>query len=123
MRQTSTALVSIGLALAAVVAASAAATAKPRHHHHYHPMPHHGAIYHDTRAPLTVNKRSWLDPGPVAPVGSEQAYVTQSTIFAQTPDQVYFPSRFHDDAMPRPLYVPGSMTHIVEFSTPRDPFE
>ncbi len=118
MRQTSTALVSIGLALAALAAANAPAAARPLHHHR-----HRGhLVYRDRQAPLTVNKRSWLDPGPVAPVGSEESYVAQGSYFYQTPDEAYFPSRFHEDAMPRPLYVPGSMYPLVEFSTPRDPF-
>ncbi|QXX75525.1 hypothetical protein [Methylovirgula sp. HY1] len=131
MRQTSTALVSIGLALAALVAANAAAVAKPRHHHHYRHLAHNyrhvahnnGAMNSVERAPLTVNKRSWLDPGPLAPVGSTGPdYVAEGTYFSQTPDEQYFPSRFHEDAMPRPLYVPGTMTPLFTFSTPRDPF-
>ena len=31
--------------------------------------------------PLTVNKRSFLDPGPVVPVGTEQIYVTLNTTY------------------------------------------
>lgn len=123
MRQTSTALVSIGLALAALVAANAAAVAKPRHHHHYRHVAPNGAMNSVQQAPLTVNKRSWLDPGPLAPVGSVGPnYVAEGTYFSQTPDEKYFPSRFHEDAMPRPLYVPGTMTPLFTFSTPRDPF-
>ncbi len=30
-------------------------------------------------------------------------------ISSETPDQAFFPSRFHEDATPRPLYVPGGM--------------
>lgn len=124
MRQTSTALVSIGLALAALVAAHAAAAAQPRHHHHYRHLAHSAAISRATQSPLIVNKRSWLDPGPLAPNGSiGPDYVAEGTFFRQTPDEKYFPSRFHEDAMPRPLYVPGgSMTPLVTFATPRDPF-
>ena len=123
MRQTSTALVSIGLALAATLAASGVAVAKPRHHHHDRHLAHSGAVYGATQAPLTVEKRSWLDPGPLAPVGSTGPdYVAEGTYFSQTPDEKYFPSRFREDAMPRPLYVPGTMTPLVTFATPRDPF-
>ena len=123
MRQTSMALVSIGLALAALVGANAGAVAKPRHHHHYRHLAHNGAAAGATQTPLTVNKRSWLDPGPLAPVGSTGPdYVAEGTFFRQTPDEQYFPSRFHEDAMPRPLYVPGTMTPLFTFSTPRDPF-
>ena len=41
----------------------------------------------DERPPLTVNKRSFLDPGPVVPVGTMHNYVTANTIFNRTPDQ------------------------------------
>ncbi len=115
MRQIATVLLALGLAFAALAVLNAPAAAKPKHHHR------HVAAYVDRRPPLTVNKRSWLDPGPVVPVGREESYVTQSTIFNQTPDEAYFPSRFHEDAMPRPLYVPGSMTPLVEFETPGAP--
>lgn len=122
MRQTSTALVSIGVALAALVAANAAASAKPRHHHHYRHLAHNAAMVRGAQVPLTVNRRSWLDPGPLAPAGATgPAYMAQSTYFRQTPDEQYFPSRFHEDNLPRPLYVPGgSMTPLITFSTPRD---
>ncbi len=116
MRPMALVLLAFGLALAA---SQASAATKLRHH-----RPHrHVAAYVDNRPPLTVNKRSWLDPGPAAPVGSEQNYVAESTYFQQTPDQAVFPSRFREDAMPRPLYVPGgNMTPLVTFATPRDPF-
>lgn len=117
MRPIATVLLALGLAFAALAVLNAPAAAKPKHHH-----PHrHLAVYRDSRPPITVTKRSWLDPGPVVPVGTEQAYVTQSTIFNQSPDQAYFPSRFHEDAMPRPLYVPGSMYPLIEFETPGAP--
>jgi hypothetical protein len=112
-------MLALGFAFAGLTALNAQTPAKPKHPHK-HP---HVAGYVDTRPPLTVNRRSWLDPGPVAPVGSEQAYVTESTIFNQTPQEVYAPSRTHEDVMPeaRPLYVPGSMTPLVEFATPGAP--
>src|SRR5579863_7380318 len=111
----SLATIFIALGLAGVTAQASAQT-KPRHHRHY-------VVYSD-QPPLNVNKRSWLDPGNQVPVGSsmEQDYVEESTFFAQTPDQVNDPSRFHEDAMPRPLYVPGGdMTPLVTFASPRDP--
>ena len=61
----------------------------------------------DQRPPLTVNKRSWLDPGHVVPQGSMQNYVTENTGFNQTPDQAYFPSRFHEDSCPRRFIRPA----------------
>ncbi|HEY5226358.1 MAG TPA: hypothetical protein VIJ06_06160 [Methylovirgula sp.] len=117
MRPLATVLLAFGLASAGLAVVIAPAAAKPRHHH-----PRHHMTYVDNQPPLTVNKRSWLDPGPVAPLGTENRYVAETTYFVQTPDEVYFPSGFHEDAMPRPLYVPGNMTPLVTFETPRDLF-
>lgn len=117
MRPLATGLLALGIAAAGLAVVTAPAAAQPRHHH-----ARHHQVFVSDQPPLIVNKRSWLDPGPVVPVGTEEAYVTQSTVFNQTPDQVYFPSGFHEDSIPRPLYVPGSMTPLVTFETPRDPF-
>jgi len=113
-RSLATIFIALGLA---GTAAQASAETKP-HHRHHHPM-----IYSE-QPPLNVNKRSWLDPGNQVPVGSsmEQDYVEESTFFRQTPDEAYFPSRFHEDATPRPLYVPGGdMRPLATFASPRDP--
>ena len=115
------ALLAILVAAALAVPTMASAKAKHRVVHHYR-QPAPVMVYQSNQPPLTVNRRSWLDPGNVVPVGSESRYVAATTYFAQTPDQAYFPSRFHEDAMPRPLYVPGNMTPLVTFSTPRDLF-
>jgi hypothetical protein len=118
MRPIATVLLALGLTSTALALAIAPAAAKPRHHH-----VHHRPIYVENQPPLTVNKRSWLDPGNVVPLGTEDRYMGAVTYFAQTPDQAYFPSRFHEDAMPRPLYVPGgNVVPVVVFSTPRDLF-
>lgn len=114
----SLATIFIALGLAGATAQASAQTTKP-HHRHHHPV----MIYSD-QPPLNVNKRSWLDPGNQVPVGSsmEQNYVEDSTFFARTPDQVNDPSRFHEDALPRPLYVPGGdMRPLATFASPRDP--
>jgi hypothetical protein len=75
--------------------------------------------YYGERPPLTVNKRSFLDPGPVVPVGSMSNYVTANTIFNRTPDQVAHRSLYGNEALPWPLEVPGRPSPIVEFETPR----
>jgi hypothetical protein len=108
-------LLAFGLAFGA---ASAFAATTPPHHHKHRPV----LAYYTRQPPLNVNKRSWLDPGPVAPVGSAQNYILEGAYFAQTPDMVNFPSRFREDVLPRPLYVPGTMNPVVTFDTPRDPF-
>jgi hypothetical protein len=117
MRLLAYALLAFG---SAGLALSAPAAAQPRHHHKHRHVA--AAPYVDTRPPLTVNARSWLDPGPVVTPGTANHYVVETSALVQTPDEIYFPSRQHDDAMPRPFYTPGSMTPLVEFETPRDPF-
>ena len=67
--------------------------------------------------PLTVNRRSFLDPGPVAPVGTGQNYVSANTIFNKTPDQAYEPSRFGGEVLQGQPYVPGRTVSVVEFAT------
>jgi hypothetical protein len=100
--------------IASFATAAEAADAKPLKHHpryaHYVSAP---ASY--ARPPLTVNKRSFLDPGPVVPVGSESAYMVQNTTFATTPDRNYARSKFGNEALPGPLEVPGRPQPVYQF--------
>ena len=75
-------------------------------------------VTYDSAPPLTVNRRSFLDPGPVVPVGSQSNYVTANTIFNRTPDQVFQRSKFGNESLPAPLEVPGREASFFEFSTP-----
>jgi hypothetical protein len=108
--------VSIVLAAAALATFTAAANAQAK------PRPRHSAQvaerYYAERPPLTVTKRSFLDPGPAVPVGSMSNYVTASTIFNRTPDQIFLRSQFGNDRLPQPLEVPGRPQPVVEFETP-----
>ncbi len=65
--------ISIALAAAmlavAIAPVSAQTQAQPQTKVKRHPQPV-AIAYGDERPPLTVNKRSFLDPGPVVPVGS-----------------------------------------------------
>ena len=108
--------ISIILAAAALAAftASANAQTKPRHRHRQQVAER----YYDERPPLTVNRRSFLDPGPAVPVGSMSNYVTANTIFNRTPDQVFDKSAFGNEVLPWPLEVPGRPQPVVEFETP-----
>ena len=67
--------------------------------------------------PRTVNGRSWLDPGPVAPQGTGTAYVAASTQFARTQDRIFSPDKFGNDVIVGQPYVPGRTVPVVEFST------
>ncbi|MGH6812338.1 MAG: hypothetical protein ACREDM_08350 [Methylocella sp.] len=108
--------VSIILAAAALtaLAASANAQTKPRHRHY----PQLADRYHGERPPLTVNRRSFLDPGPMVPVGSMSNYVTASTIFNRTPDQLFDKSAFGNELLPAPLEIPARAGPLIEFETP-----
>jgi hypothetical protein len=110
-------LLSLGLIAAMSLLASGASAATKIHHR----MPSNAVVYNDDQPPLTVNKRSWLDPGPVVPQGAMENYVSQNTVFNQTPDQVDFPSRFGDETLPRQLYPTGRPEPLVEFWTPGAP--
>ena len=77
--------------------------------------------YNDERPPLTVNRRSFLDPGPVAPVGTMNNYVAASTVFNRTTDQTFLRSQFGNELLPAPLQVPGRSGPIVQFETPAFP--
>jgi hypothetical protein len=110
---------SIALAAAAVAAftASANAQTKPRHRHY----PRVAERYYGERPPLTVSRRSFLEPGPAVPVGSMSYYVTANTIFNRTPDQIFARSSFGNDRLPQPLEVPGRPSPVFEFATPGAP--
>ena len=110
---------SIIFAAAAFAALTAPVSAQgPRHRH----PPRVADQYVDERPPLTVNKRSFLDPGPVPAIEHGPNYVTQNTIFARTPDQVFLKSQFGNEVLPQPLEVPGRPQPILEFETPAYPY-
>lgn len=73
--------------------------------------------YSTSGIPLTVNRRSWLDPGTAVSAGSQQAYMSASTQFAKTQDQIIAPDGYGNDVMKGQPYVPGRTVPVVEFST------
>ncbi|MGH6839296.1 MAG: hypothetical protein ACREDT_10960 [Methylocella sp.] len=111
--------ISIVLAAAALAGLTPAANAQTTRHRHRTPV---AARYYDERPPLTVNRRSFLDPGPMVPVGSLSNYVTANTIFNRTPDQYYLKSQFGNDRLPQPLEVSGRPQPVLEFETPAYPY-
>ena len=106
----------LAAALAAFTAAANAQTTRHRHHTRV------AEPYNDERPPLTVNRRSFLDPGPAVPVGSMSNYVTANTIFNRTPDQIFARSSFGNDRLPQPLEVLGRPSPVFEFETPAYPY-
>jgi hypothetical protein len=111
------------LAGAALAALTATAGAQPaRYHHHPRTAEQYAVQYNDERAPLTVNRRSFLDPGPVPAINHGPNYVTQNTTFAQTSDAYFLKSQFGNEVLPAPLEVPGRPQPIIEFETPAYPY-
>jgi hypothetical protein len=107
---------SIVLAVAALAAFTAYANAqtKPRHRLRQQAAER----YYDERPPLTVNRRSFLDPGPAVPVGSMSNYVTANTILNRTPGQIFARSAFGTELLPSPLEIPARAGPLIEFETP-----
>lgn len=107
------------IATAAIIGLMTSAGAQTsRTGRHHRPM---AMQYSNERPPLTVNKRSFLDPGPVVPVGSMSNYVTMNTVFHQTPDQNFARSEFGNEVLPGPLSVPGRPSPLIELAAPAYP--
>jgi hypothetical protein len=109
-------LIAAAAAMMAVTTSASAQTDRLRRHHRFV-----AAQYSYERPPLTVNKRSFLDPGPVVPVGSMSNYVTMNTVFHQTPDQNFARSEFGNEVLPGPLSVPGRPSPLIELVAPPYP--
>ena len=68
--------------------------------------------------PLTIQRRSFLDPGPVAPVGSRNRYMQSiTTLAAPMYAEIGVPGRFGYDTLPRRFDPPGRPQPVFEFST------
>jgi hypothetical protein len=124
MRTTFISLLVAGVAVSLCTVDASAETARPKAHRH-HIAAHHVAAQRYVREsndglPLTVNKRSFLDPGPVVPVGSENAYVTANTVYVQTPDQVNDTAQFGNSTVRQTPYV-GHAAPVGEFATGPNP--
>ncbi|ACB94826.1 hypothetical protein [Beijerinckia indica] len=113
-------------ATSGALAETSSSQTRSHHHRQAHHKPAHSVRQaqayprHGERPPLTVNRRSFLDPGPVVPVGSLNNYVTANTTFNRTPDQTFQRSRFGNENIPAPLQVPGRDAYILRFATPRE---
>ena len=110
-------LMVLAAATVALTTCADAQTSRPRSHHRLM-----AGRSSSERPPLTVNKRSFLDPGPVVPVGSVSNYVGIITVFGQTPDQNFLRSAFGNEVLPGPLDVPGRPSPVLEFATPPYPY-
>lgn len=66
-------LFGIATALALVIALTPSAEAKTKHKR-YRPDYGYTYVYAGGRQPIVIERRSWLDPGPVVPVGTYTQY-------------------------------------------------
>jgi hypothetical protein len=93
MRKISIISASLGCLLATALCGGAA-SAKTYHHRHYS----HGAVYAaEGRRPLVVERRSFLDPGPVVPVGTYTRYVYTPAYQWGDPPSTYQRSWYMDE--------------------------
>lgn len=100
------------LALASGALACAGAEARPLHHRHHAHVSHvrHFAQYPADRE-ILVKKRSFLDPGNVVPVGSENHYMDESTIYDHAPGGTYRRSPWDNEVLPGPFDLPGFLPY------------
>jgi len=82
----------IALLLALVPSAEARTRHKPRH-------PAYIYIADGGRQPIVVERRSWLDPGPVVPVGTYTQYVRMRAYSEVDPPGTYQAGTFMMDAL------------------------
>jgi hypothetical protein len=118
MRNTIIACTIAGLALSL---SAAGASAQVRHRHH---APAIIVAQNDDiqSLPLTVNRRSWLDPGNSAPSGtSGPAYLQASTPnYGHSVESYSQREKFGNAALPGAPYVPGRPVPVVSFETTPD---
>jgi hypothetical protein len=109
----------LSLSCASLLAALAVMATVADAQHARQPARHHARvrIAHYPAPPLTVRRRSFLDPGNVVPVGSLSNYMIDNTIFIRTPDQNFARSKFGNETLPGPFDLPGRQEPIFEFST------
>ena len=68
--------------------------------------------------PLTIQRRSFLDPGPVVPVGSRNRYVQSITTLAvPVYAEIGVGHGFGYETLPRRFDPPGRPQPLFEFST------
>jgi hypothetical protein len=65
--------------------------------------------------PLTIQKRSFLDSGPVVPVGSLRNYVTVNTSLGVPAYRNFGPSGFGSQTLPQRFDVPGRHSPLFVF--------
>ena len=82
------------IALVLAVVPSAEAKTKPKRHHADYTY-----IYAGGRHPIVIERRSWLDPGPVVPVGTYDQYARMPAYSEVDPVGTYQAGTFMLDTL------------------------
>jgi hypothetical protein len=93
-------MLSVGLACLIVAAAGGDALAKARKSSSAYAVSNN-QIAANGRAPIDVERRSWLDPGTKVPVGSTNRYMLQQTYFNQDPVEANQRSWYMQETLPQ----------------------
>lgn len=94
----------LALVSGALACANAQAESKPKHR-----QPASRVEAAASAAELTVTKRSFLDPGNVVPVGTQNRYMAEQTFFrAPAPGGTYRNDNFGDWLLPGPSNLPSA---------------
>jgi hypothetical protein len=94
-------LLSVGLACLMLTAAGGEALAKARKNPSAYTVSSSQQLAANGRAPIDVERRSWLDPGTKVPVGSTNRYMLQQTYFNQDPIESNQRSWYMQETLPQ----------------------
>jgi len=113
MKATIASLLLAGFAVLGITADAAAA----KSHRRTAPVPLAEGLDSNS-IPLTVNRRSWLDPGNAVSTTQTYgpSYVAANTIYNRTQDRIFAPDGFGNDVIKGQPYVPGRSQPVVEGS-------
>lgn len=107
----------VGVAVALTLLGAGAANAQDRHVRHVRVVHARSRVLlAEVKAPpLTVKKRSFLDPGNVVEVGADNEYLAANTTEHQPIYNTYAPARFGESTLPgrfdlpyNPRFEPGN---------------
>jgi hypothetical protein len=93
-------MLSVGLACLVMAAAGGDALAKARKTASAYSVSHN-QLAANGRAPIDVERRSWLDPGTKVPVGSTNRYMLQQTYYNQDPIESNQRSWYMQETLPQ----------------------
>jgi hypothetical protein len=94
-------MLSVGLACLIMAATGGEALAKARNSGSAYAVSSGKQLSANGRAPIDVQRRSWLDPGTQVPVGSTNRYMAQQTYFNQDPIESNHRSWYMQETLPQ----------------------